>query len=145
MDEKLSKFFDSRRNTNIVPEFNYKESLEIKKLMDSTIKPLINRLAKEISSRENLKAFTIASKRKTDDLIEIIELRVGNPAMVKFIYRPKFIKQNNSVFLISQFQVPDIYGVNTIFKDTDLRIPIEDITAEVIEEDFNSCLISNFD
>lgn len=145
MNKKISSFFDLRGNTKYTPEFKDEEQINIKLTLDSIINPQFDEFVEDINSRKDLNAVVIKPSNKIDNLIETIELHIREQNQLKLVYRFKFIKENDLVLFVGQFQIPDIYGEANNIKETNLKIPIQQLTQNIINNDISSTIVENFD
>ena len=145
MTDELKDFFKSKGIKKIIPEFNQSQEQQIQIIIENVYKPVFTELSEELSSFANIRADMMVSKRTMDSIKEEIELKVYRTMQAKFFYRPKFLVENNDIFVIGQFCIPNFYGEGLTYRDTEFKRIITDINEVAIKDDFMKAFTENVD
>lgn len=126
-----------------IPELSAEDEISIQEFLDNIGKPAFENFSDELNSFQHIKAEVIVSKKKQDALMDVVELTVYKMSHPKLTYRLKFYKKE-TVYLVGEYSIPNIYGENTRFNDSSLDRPLAGTTEDDIARDFSAILKAKF-
>src|SRR5215217_9239596 len=143
--QEIDALFKSQGFERKIPELSAEDQVAIQEFQENIGKPALENFCDELNSFQNIRAEVNISKKNADALLEQVELTIFKLAQAKLTYRLKFIKRKEGgVYLGSEYSIPNIYGENTRFHNSELDRPLPGTTEEEIANDFSAILKSKF-
>lgn len=142
--QDLDEVFKSKGFEKKLPELSRKDEQTIQEFLDNIGKPAFENISDQLNSFNNVKAEVEVLKRNNDSIMEDVILHLFKMGQPKLAYRLRFSKKQENVYIYGEYSIPNIYGENTRFHNTDLEKPLNNITEEDLASDLAEVLRSKF-
>ncbi len=139
---EIDSLFKNQGFEKKLPQLSKEDDIAIKEFMDNIGNPAFENICDQLNSFLHVKAELIpVLKNGFNDTVELNISKMNQP---KLTYRLKFQKKEEGVHIKGEYSIPNIYGENTRFQDTNLDRLMAGTSEEDIGNDLSDALKSKF-